>query len=110
MDRKRSYVGQARVHGVRWRGSRIIRKGLAANRAQPSRLPNRPHRVASAFKSVPAGGDRHRIGRTSSRTLSAPALGASRCNTPTLHRIKGGTESEEGSMPVGVVKWFNDQR
>jgi cold shock protein len=39
-----------------------------------------------------------------------PALGARGSNTPTLHRIKEGTESEEGSMPVGVVKWFNDQR
>jgi len=31
-------------------------------------------------------------------------------NTPRLHRIKGGAESKEGGMPVGVVKWFNDQR
>ncbi len=40
----------------------------------------------------------------------AESLRRLRSNTPKLLRIEGRTESEEGSMPVGVVKWFNDQR
>jgi cold shock protein len=57
----------------------------------------------------PAGDGAAEVKGTGS-TVSVPRSVPRGSNTPTLHRIKEGTESEEGSMPVGVVKWFNDQR